>query len=92
LTAALATANVDPFDQLNSALTVADDVNVNQELMNTARTLLINLRKEKAMIDEGKGSLQSALSYEMVPSLAEALETAASIGYAGAEVGEAQAL
>jgi hypothetical protein len=53
---------------------------------------LINLRKEKAMIDEGKGSLQSALSYEMVPSLAEALETAASIGYAGAEVGEAQAL
>jgi hypothetical protein len=92
LTAALATATVDGFDQLNSAITVADDVNANQELINTARTLLINLRKEKAMTDEVKGILKSAISYEMVPSLAEALETAASIGYAGVEVGEAQAL
>jgi hypothetical protein len=92
LTNALASSTVDAFDQLNTAIMAADDANADQELINTARTQLINLRKEKAMIDEVRGILNSAIAYEMVPSLAEAIETAGSIGYKGAEVGQAQAL
>lgn len=89
---ALASATIDAFDQLNAAIIVADDLNANQELINSARSQLINLRKERAMIDEVKGILSSAIAYEMVPSLVEAIETAESIGYKGTEVNEAQAL
>jgi hypothetical protein len=92
LSDALANSTVDSFDQLNPAIMAADDANADQELINTARTQLINLRKEKAMIDEVKGILNSAIAYEMVPSLTEAIETAESIGYKGPEVGQAQAL
>lgn len=92
LSQATANASVDSLEQLNSALIVAEEVFANQDLIDAARTQLINLRKEKAMLDEVRGILNSAIAYEMVHSLVEAIETAESIGYKGVEVEQAQSL
>eukprot|EP00602_Paraphysomonas_sp_CaronLab_P002567 CAMPEP_0185019052 /NCGR_PEP_ID=MMETSP1103-20130426/1667_1 /TAXON_ID=36769 /ORGANISM="Paraphysomonas bandaiensis, Strain Caron Lab Isolate" /LENGTH=968 /DNA_ID=CAMNT_0027549131 /DNA_START=36 /DNA_END=2942 /DNA_ORIENTATION=- len=92
LVAASENASIDNCDDLTSALHAGEEVSVDQNLINNARAQLLALRKEKAMIEEVKGILNSAIAYEMAPSLEEAIQTAQSINYSGNEVGDAQRL
>eukprot|EP00602_Paraphysomonas_sp_CaronLab_P006782 CAMPEP_0185017452 /NCGR_PEP_ID=MMETSP1103-20130426/406_1 /TAXON_ID=36769 /ORGANISM="Paraphysomonas bandaiensis, Strain Caron Lab Isolate" /LENGTH=972 /DNA_ID=CAMNT_0027546873 /DNA_START=174 /DNA_END=3092 /DNA_ORIENTATION=+ len=85
-------ATMDNCDTLASALHAGEEASVDQNLINNARAQLMALRKEKAMIEEIKGILNSAIAYEMAPSLEEAIETAQSIKYCGPEVEEARRL
>ena len=92
LSAACSSAGMDNLDELAAALERAEEVFLDQELIGSAREQLMALRKEKAMVEEVRGMLQSSISFESAPSLAEALDSAESIHYSGPEVAEARSM
>ncbi|CAE7493751.1 unnamed protein product, partial [Symbiodinium microadriaticum] len=92
LRVAVSAASVATVDALAVAVEAADQTAADSELVNTARDILIDLRKERAVIDEVKSELSVAISFEGMNSLVEALMSAATINLQDPLVEEAQAV
>eukprot|EP00602_Paraphysomonas_sp_CaronLab_P002046 CAMPEP_0185025022 /NCGR_PEP_ID=MMETSP1103-20130426/8142_1 /TAXON_ID=36769 /ORGANISM="Paraphysomonas bandaiensis, Strain Caron Lab Isolate" /LENGTH=1076 /DNA_ID=CAMNT_0027558133 /DNA_START=70 /DNA_END=3300 /DNA_ORIENTATION=- len=92
LSAALEVATPHTVDELSHAISRAEEALVEQELVDRARDKLIAMRKEKAAMEEVKAALTSALSFESMDSLVEALMSAATINLQDPLVDTAQNL
>jgi hypothetical protein len=80
------------LEALALAISRAEEHNADQALVDSSRDKLIALRREKDMIDEVKGGLESAIAFPSIYSLIEALMSAATINLLDPIVESAQAL
>mmetsp|Transcript_14187 Transcript_14187/g.26565 ORF Transcript_14187/g.26565 Transcript_14187/m.26565 type:complete len:1074 (+) Transcript_14187:43-3264(+) len=87
-----ASATIDSINELSDALGAAEEVHADQESIDTARTKLITLRKERVANDEVSELLKNALAARNQDSIVEALMAAAIIDYSSPDVSEAQSL
>jgi hypothetical protein len=85
-------ASIDSLESFTLAIARAEEHKVEQTLVDESRNKLIVLRKEKAMNDEVKASLESAIAFASIDSLIEALMSAATINLQDPLVNSAQAL
>jgi hypothetical protein len=85
-------ASIDSLESFALAISRAEEHKVDQTLVDDSRNKLITLRKEKAMNDEVKASLESAIAFASIDSLIEALMSAATINLQDQLVDAAQAL
>ena len=84
-------ASFESIDALTAAIEAADETYADIELVNTARETLIAMHQKRAVIEEVKGELSVAISFESMSSLVEALASAATIDLQDPLVEEAQA-
>lgn len=87
-----ATPTAGSLNDLSNALTAAEEVYVDQDAIDSARTKLIKLRKERVANDEVSDLLANALAARNQESIVEALMAAAIIDYSSPSVTEAQNL
>eukprot|EP00604_Paraphysomonas_vestita_P002618 CAMPEP_0174818500 /NCGR_PEP_ID=MMETSP1107-20130205/1172_1 /TAXON_ID=36770 /ORGANISM="Paraphysomonas vestita, Strain GFlagA" /LENGTH=1084 /DNA_ID=CAMNT_0016030393 /DNA_START=1357 /DNA_END=4611 /DNA_ORIENTATION=- len=85
-------ASIDTLEALAKAISKAEEVNADQTLVNNSRDKLIVLRREKSLIDEVKNSLESAIEFQSINGLIEALMSAATINLQDPIVNRAQDL
>lgn len=84
--------SLNSLDSLARAIARAEEYNADQSLIDDSRTKLIALRREKAMNDEVRVALESAIAFASINSLIEALMSAATINLQDPLVDSAQAL
>jgi hypothetical protein len=89
---ALDTASLSNLESLAIAISRAEEHGAEQSLVDNGRNKLIALRREKDIIDEVKGALESAIAFPSISSLIEALMSVATINLQDPIVESAQAL
>lgn len=85
-------ASINSIDTLTAAIARAEENGADQLLVDDSRNKLITLRREKAMNDEVRIALESAIAFPSIGSLIEALMSAATINFQGSLVENAQAM
>lgn len=89
---AMHTANIDDFDALADAISVAEPMKIAGSLVNDAKLLLARLQNARAKRTEVIGKLEAAVAAQGIPDLIAALKAAESIKLTGEFVDDGKAL